>query len=44
MIAQRLHRHPVDAGTALVLLHALQRHDDVAAFDDALHQTRLVGS
>jgi hypothetical protein len=44
MIAQRFHRHPIDAGTALILLHALQRHDDVAALDDALHQMRLVAS
>jgi hypothetical protein len=44
MVAQRFHRHPIDAGTALVFLHALQRRDDVAALDDALHQMRLVAS
>jgi hypothetical protein len=44
VLTQRFHRHPVDAGTALVLLHALQRRDDVAALDDALHQLHVVCS
>ena len=44
VFAQRFHRHPVNAGTSLVLLHALQRHHDVAALDDALHQTHAIAS
>ena len=35
---QLVHGHPVDAGTALVLLHSLQRRLGVAALDHPLHQ------
>jgi len=35
---QVIHTHPVDARTALVLPHALQRHLQVAALDHPLHQ------
>ena len=33
IVRQFFHRHPVDAGTALVLPHSLQRGPEVAAFD-----------
>jgi hypothetical protein len=35
---QVVYGHPVDAGTAPVLPHALQRRDRVGAFDHGLHQ------
>jgi hypothetical protein len=41
---QFLHRHPIDAGTALVLLHPSKRRFDVAAFDDELQQLLVVVS
>ena len=37
------HGHPVHAGTALELLHSLQRRERVRAFDHSLHQ-RVVDS
>jgi len=36
---QFLHRHPVDAGTSLVLPNTFQRGQKVRSFDDLLHQT-----
>jgi hypothetical protein len=38
VLRQLVHGHPVDAGTALVLLHALQRRLGVAALDHLFHQ------
>ena len=35
---QLIHGHPIDPGTALVLLHSLQRRLDVAARDHLRHQ------
>jgi hypothetical protein len=39
---QLVHRHPINAGAALVLLHPSKRCFDVVAFDDELQQL-LVG-
>jgi hypothetical protein len=41
---QIFHRHPVDAGAALVLLHPPKRRFDVAAFDDEAHEILAVVS
>ena len=38
VLRQLVHGHPVDAGTALVLPHSLQRRLSVAALDHPLHQ------
>ena len=38
VLRQLVHGHPVDAGTALVLPHSLQRRLDVAALDHLFHQ------
>ena len=38
MRRQVVHGHPVHPGTALVLLHPLQRRERVGAFDHPLHQ------
>jgi hypothetical protein len=38
VLRQLIHGHPVDAGTALVLPHSLQRRLDVAALDHPFHQ------
>ncbi len=35
---QLIHGHPIDTGTALVLLHSLQRRLDVATLDHPFHQ------
>src|SRR5438128_96571 len=39
MIRQRFHRHPIDAGTTLVLLHSLQRGLQVLATQRQLQQS-----
>ena len=38
VLRQLVHGHPIDAGTALVLPHALQRRLGVAALDHLFHQ------
>ena len=43
-VYQLVHRHPVDAGAALVLLHPSKGCFDVAAFDDELQQLPVVVS
>ncbi len=44
VIRQLVHRHPVDAGAAPVLLHPSKRGFDVAAFNDELQQLLAVVS
>jgi len=41
---QLFHPHPVDAGTALVTPHALERFFRVLARDHPLHQLRVLAS
>ncbi len=38
VVRQFFHRHPIDTGTTLVLLHSLQRDLKVAAVERRLHQ------
>ena len=44
ILRQLFHRHPVDPGAALVLLHPSKCCFDVAAFDDELQQLLVVVS